>query len=44
MSHISSNGNTDRTGDKLDDTELLRMFIDTLRKTIDNYTNLGREK
>ena len=42
MSHVSSNGNTDRTGEKLDETELLRMFIDTLRKTIDNYPVLNR--
>jgi len=44
MSHISSSGNGDRTGDKLDETELLRLFIETLKKTIDNFTNLGREK
>ena len=44
MSHVSASGNSDRTGDKLDETELLRMFIDTLRKVIENYTQLGREK
>lgn len=44
MSHISSSGNGDKTGDKLDETELLRLFIETLKKTIDNFTNLGREK
>ena len=44
MSHISFNGNTDKAGDKLDETELLRLFIDTLRKTIDAYVGLGREK
>jgi Rad3-related DNA helicase len=35
MSHVSSGGNTEKAGDKLDDTELLRLFLDTLRKTID---------
>jgi hypothetical protein len=44
MSHISNTGDTDKTGDKLDETELLRMFIDTLRKVIDNYPSLNREK
>lgn len=44
MSSVSANGNSDRTGDKLDETELLRMFVDTLRKVIENYVNLGREK
>ena len=37
-----SNGNTDKTGDRLDDTELLRVFIDTLRKTIDNFPGYNR--
>jgi hypothetical protein len=44
MSHVSNNGKTESSGDKLDQTELLRMFIETLRKTIDNFPNLGREK
>lgn len=35
-STVSNTGGTnDRSGDRLDDTELLRLFIDTLRKTID---------
>lgn len=29
-------------GDKLDNTELLRVFIDTLRKTIDNFPSYNR--
>ena len=37
-----SNGNTDKTGDRLDDTELLRVFIDTLRKTIENFPSYNR--
>ena len=41
MSTVSS-GNTDKAGDRLDDTELLRVFIDTLRKTIDNFPNFNR--
>ena len=36
------NGNSDKTGDRLDDTELLRVFIDTLRKTIDNFPSYNR--
>ena len=36
-----SNGN-DKSGDRLDDTELLRVFIDTLRKTIDSFPGYNR--
>jgi Rad3-related DNA helicase len=35
MSNVSSNGNSDKAGDKLDGTELLRMFINTLAKVIE---------
>ena len=44
MSNVSKDGKSEQSGDKLDQTELLRMFIETLRKTIDNFPNLGREK
>jgi hypothetical protein len=44
MSHVSSTGEGDKAGDKRDEAELLRLFIDALRKTIDRYVTLGREK
>ena len=41
MSCVSS-GQNDKSGDRLDDTEILRVFIDTLRKTIDNFPSYNR--
>jgi hypothetical protein len=41
MSSVHS-GNDKSGGDRLDDTELLRVFIDTLRKTIDNFPGYNR--
>ena len=39
---VVNNGKDDKSGDRLDDTELLRVFIDTLRKTIDNFPSYNR--
>jgi hypothetical protein len=39
---MSSVGDGNDGGDKLDDAELLRVFIDHLRKTIDNFPSYNR--
>ena len=41
---MSSVGDGNDGGDKLDDAELLRVFIDHLRKTIDNFPSYNRQK
>lgn len=41
---MSNIGDGTDKGEKLDNTELLRVFIDTLRKTIDNFPSYNRQK
>lgn len=40
--HVSSSGTDEKVGDKLDETEILRTFIETLKKVIENFPNFGR--
>lgn len=41
--YMSNVGDGSDKGDKLDNTELLRVFVDTLRKTIDNFPSYNRQ-
>jgi hypothetical protein len=44
MSSATTNQNNEKAGDKLDDTEILRTFVESLRKEIDTLPNRPRHK
>lgn len=39
---VSATGKDEKIGDKLDETEILRTFIETLKRVIENFPNFGR--
>ena len=42
MANVSMTGTDDKIGDKMDETDLLRTFIEQLRRVIEHFPNYNR--